>query len=491
MFSHTPDPGSVADLADHQDLDAAIAKFHSIPEGERTEDDVLAGAHALIFRMDWLTPARREELHEALSLLLSMDKRYTRVPEFCYLLGAAYYQLEDYQEAIAWYKKAPDTGLTPSKQEILSICRKALNRPAEKDSFRSRVQRSWASFGPIEGELRQMMNEADSNRKAEKKMISLVSKQVNIAIPDLRWFWTAGDRPLLQLDPEHRKIAALLQQHYLNCAPQAVQDNWYLSVGERAPTDEDLEELRQDGGYLSDLDVQIRHVDADLLELDVFYPSLKPKEETGKAWERVMEKLLFNLGETVYLGVFLHMKLCSTPPKGPTIKLGQLLPTLEAMGLGDREDRSTTLYRRHQMKRLPSIPARNADHPWRQDVFRALTIDPLLDLFYVQGDSASYVEPFLIGTGAVAGFAVFPLKGQTDNPPVLMQDLLKELDDNMDPEIALVLGNAEGLQFGYLDLVAWDLQPALDTVKELLRRHDLPWACWHPFYTPDRTEQLF
>ena len=118
-------------------------------------------------------------------------------------------------------------------------------------------------------------------------------------------------------------------------------------------------------------------------------------------------------------------------------------------------------------------------------------MDPRLNLYYQWNESETYAEPILAGTGAIPGFVVFPLKGQTDNPPVLMAKLLQELDNTMNEENALVLGNAEGLLFGYLDLLAWTLQPALNTVADLLRKHNLPWACWHTFYTPDRTVQLY
>ncbi len=491
MISNPIIPGSISDLVDRKELDAAIAKFRAIPESRRTEDDILGGASALLFRMDWLTPARRAELQETLTLLQSMDQRYTRVPAFCYLLGLTYYQLEEYKEAAVWYKRAPDTGFSPNKQEILATCRQALNTTAEKESFRSRVQRSWEAFAPIEAELRQKMNDADGNRKLEKKMIAQISKLLNIAFLDVPWYWNAGEFPLLQLDPEHVKIAALQQQYFVNCAPKPVKDHWYLSVGESAPTDEELEDLQEDDGYLSDMDVQIVRRDTDILELVLYHPSLDPKKVSDKAKEHVMEKLMFNLGEVVYLGVFTAVVFNGMPPKGRTIKLGQLLPTLEAMGLADRNDLKTTLYRRHKIDRTPMVLDAQSEHMWREDIFRINTIDPLLDMFYQRKLTQTYIAPCFAGTGAIPGFVVFPLKGQTDNPPERMDMLLKELDDAMDPEIALVLGNAEGLQFGYLDLLAWDLQPALDTVVSLLQKHNLPWACWHTFYYPDRTVQLF
>ena len=72
-----------------------------------------------------------------------------------------------------------------------------------------------------------------------------------------------------------------------------------------------------------------------------------------------------------------------------------------------------------------------------------------------------------------------------------MQALLGELDAALDREIGIALGEAEGIEYGYLDILAFDLQPALQTVTGLLQKHNIPWACWHSFFTTDRTVQLY
>ena len=492
LSNRKPEPGSVLDLANNGDLDSAIFQLNTILEEQRTEADRFGGAQALIFRQDWLTPQRRGELEEALSLLQPLVRRLGGDSHLCYFLGSAYYQLGEFREAAAWFKKAPNSGCTPSKQEMLDLCNKVLKRPREKKSFRAQVKKVWDAFAPIEAELRQQMHDIGDSDERMEKLNDRISDLLDMAMPGVAWYWeTDDDLPVLQLEPDLDQIAAMQQQYFMDHAPKAVEDKWFLTVGKYVPFDEDLAEMQQQGGHFSDMDVQINQVNDDSLELVAYHPSLDPEKVTDEAKDAVYEAIFENLGEEVYLGVFRWVKCCGMPPEGPTMKLGQLLPALEAMGFCDREDLDTTLYRRRRSSLTPTVPDCCTEHHWREDIFRAYTMDPRLNLYYQWNESETYAEPILAGTGAIPGFVVFPLKGQTDNPPVLMAKLLQELDNTMNEENALVLGNAEGLLFGYLDLLAWTLQPALNTVADLLRKHNLPWACWHTFYTPDRTVQLY
>ncbi len=485
LSNRKPEPGSVLDLANNGDLDSAIFQLNTILEEQRTEADRFGGAQALIFRQDWLTPTRRKELRQALSLLQSLPD----APDVLYLRGAAYEHLGEYDEASAWYKRATDSSFRPRPMGLYTRCRKALKLSKERESFRSRVQKSWDAFSRQESDLRRQMVEAETTEQ-EEKVSHQISKLLGMAMPEVPWVWEPDTAPEIQLDPGQHKITALLQQYFVDHAPQAVQDTWYLHVGEPIPTDEDLEKLRKSGGRHAALDVRIQQ-SGDDLDLVAYHPSLDPHNPKTGAREEIHWHIVQNLGEEVYLSTFCWVYDRGMPPEGHTIKLGQLLPTLEAMGLVDRKDRNTTLYRRRYFHFIPKLPEPTAEHHWREDISLAFTMDPRLHQSYETGSTDVYPEPDLAGTGAVPGFAVFPLTKQIGNPPALMQTLLEALIQAMDGDVGLVLGYAIGLRFGYLDLLAWDLHPALDTVRDLLRSHSIPWACWHTFYIPSPTVPLY
>lgn len=485
---------SIAELVSRGAYEDAIAKLKTIPKEKQTIEDVFSGAFALTFKMDWPTAGRMEELRWGVSLLEHLIQQIGEAPECALVLGFAHYQLGEYEKAAEYLKEAPKTGfdITPSRRELISSCRQAIKRPADTESFPARVQRAWETFAQEEEELRRLLRESAGRPRREKKVMDRINQLVDMALPRAGWSVARGDRPVLQLDPDiSLKSTALQQKYFADHAPKAVTDHWEVRVGFAPPTDQQLQRMQRPGGYFSGMQVQIApladDLTGDLYELVAYHPHLDPRTVTRDTIGDAMDWILTCLGTLPYLNAFLSVDFRGMPPKGPTMKLEQLLPALEARGWGDRNDVPTLLHRRHTYRRDPAPLDQNDEHRWRADIVRATSIDPNLELFYADGTSDAYTERFFAGTGAVPGFAVFPLEGRTG----LMETLLQELDAAMDPETAAVLGNAEGLQFGYLDLLAWDLQPALDTVKELLQKHNIPWAHWHTFYTLDRTVQIF
>lgn len=308
MLSRKPEPGSVLALANSKDYDGAIFQLNTIPENQRTEADCFGGAQALIFRQDWLTPSRRKELQKALSLLQSLPDE----PDVLYLRGAAHYQLGEYDEASACYKKAADSSFSPRPKSMYTRCRKALKLTKEKESFRSRVQKSWDAFARLESDLRRQMEEAETTEQ-EQKVSDQISRLLDIAMPGVPWIWDPDEAPKMQLEPCHDKIAALQQQYYMDHAPEAVQENWYLPVGALIPTDEDLEDMRESGKHLSAMDVQIKQI-GDYLELTVYHASLDSKNPKAEAKEEILEHIMENLGEEVFLGVFRWVSYRGMPP---------------------------------------------------------------------------------------------------------------------------------------------------------------------------------
>ena len=477
----------------------ATAALEAIPEERRTQTQQILYCFAIALKAEWPTPSRMEEVRQGISMVRALQKNLNRkvsseaymAGQCDYLLGFLHFLLGEYKDAIPYFKKAPELGVTFTNQEMIEKCSTVLNRPKDRVSFRARTKKAWSAFVPEEADLRKRINLAVSDQKARGKMAKKVTALLRIAIPTVGWSWWEGDIPRIALQTGHSKCYALAEQYFLAAAPKALEGRWLFEVGTRIPDGEDLEAMEEDEDPSYHMDVQMVQDDSGMLRLNLYHPSLQIDRYCSEDANKAYEALNACIGDLVYVSLVRSVSFSSTPLQGDTVKLTQLLPTLCAMGYVDREDIPSLLLTRHPYTHPPYNHRPKEERRWRDDILRGSTMDLRPGELYEEGIIEYGPAIMLAGSGAVPCFVVFPLKGQTDNPAALMQTLLNELDGTMAPETALVLGNAEGLQFGYLDLLAWDLQPALGTVRDLLRKHNLPWACWHSFFPTDLTVQLF
>ncbi len=491
----TPKPETLQKWIENGEADRALAALKAIPEEKRTDDDSLLFALTVSAVKDWPTPSHMADLRQAISifqrLLKKLDLKDPSAGYFNYVIALAYCQLGEYKDAVSSFRKAVEPGGEPTNQQMIQACRKLQDRPKDRESFRVRTQKAWAAFLPDEANLRKMMNNAIHSPKTWDKMGKKVYSILTMAFRNVEWTWWEGEVPRITLDPSRSKCIALAEQYFFSSAPKDLENKWEFTVGIRVPEDEDLEVMWEEGTWLCDMDVQVVRAKDDMLTLLVYHKSLDPDKLSAKDTEHILNMIYQNIGEMVFLSLIRSVSFSPTPLQGDKVKLGHLLSSLSAMGYVDREDiRSLVLYR-HPYTRIPKSRSPQEVPKWRDDIVRGSTMDPMLNDLYEEDMSELGPALLLAGSGCVPCFVVFPLKDQTDNPPALMQTLLHELDTALDEDSGVVLGEAEGLQFGYLDLLAMDLQPALETAADVLRRHNIPWACWHSFFTEDRTVQLF
>ncbi len=488
-----PKPEDLLQWINSGEPERALAALKAILEGQRTPIEQSAFPLAVTASSDWPTPSRMADLRQAISgFQAQLKEGNAKDPiagNFNYAIAMAYYQLGEYKEAMTYYRKA--TGGESGNKDMIQRCRKIRDRPKDRESFRVRTQKAWAAFAPEEANLRKMMNDAVHSQKTRDKMEKKVYNFLCTAFRDVDWNWWEGEVPRITLEPSRSKCIAMAEQYFFSCAPQELADKWEFTVGIRVPEDRDLEVMWEEKTWLCDMDVQVVRDRDDMLKLNVYHPSLDTDNLTIADISRVLEMLCQNIGEMVALSLIRSISISPAPLQGDQVKLGHLLSALSAMGYVDREDVTSLFLYRHPYTRIPKSHGPSEARHWRDDICRGSTVDPMLCQLYEEDRSETGAAQPLAGSGCVPCFVVFPLKGQTDNPPALMQALLQELDEALDADHGVALGEAEGLQFGYLDLLAWDLQPALDTAADLLRRRNIPWACWHSFFTEDRTVQLY
>ena len=130
-------------------------------------------------------------------------------------------------------------------------------------------------------------------------------------------------------------------------------------------------------------------------------------------------------------------------------------------------------------------PDRGEDADLRMDVFAGVTLCVPLINSYLQGDSE--LMDYFHQDGAVPGFFYYPLDGFADAKErgKAVLDFRDKLEagvlERAGEDAVTFLGGASGIDYGYLDLIAWDLRKVLDAAVEVLEDLPVQWAAFHPF----------
>lgn len=129
-------------------------------------------------------------------------------------------------------------------------------------------------------------------------------------------------------------------------------------------------------------------------------------------------------------------------------------------------------------------PDPDPDADWRLDVIAGSTACPPLINGYMSADDETMDA--LHSDGVTAGFIAFSLAGFTGENRTqgifAFRDALEaQLEKACGPDVVRMVGGATGVHFGYVDFMAWDLQPVLFEARAFLEASDVPAASFHVF----------
>lgn len=129
-------------------------------------------------------------------------------------------------------------------------------------------------------------------------------------------------------------------------------------------------------------------------------------------------------------------------------------------------------------------PDPDPDADWRLDVIAGSTACPPLINGYMSADDETMDA--LHADGVTAGFIAFSLAGFTGENRTqgifAFRDALEaQLEKACGPDVVRMVGGATGVHFGYVDFMAWDLQPVLFEARAFLEASDVPAASFHVF----------
>ena len=166
----------------------------------------------------------------------------------------------------------------------------------------------------------------------------------------------------------------------------------------------------------------------------------------------------------------------------PGFLLSDLPDKLRELGKDLALDAETLLENSYVGYTREPDPAPDAD--WRLDVIAGSTACPPLINGYMSADDETMDA--LHSDGVTAGFIAFSLDGftgenRTQRIFAFREALEAKLEKACGPDVVRMVGGATGVHFGYVDFMAWDLQPVLFEARAFLEASDVPAASFHVF----------
>ena len=188
------------------------------------------------------------------------------------------------------------------------------------------------------------------------------------------------------------------------------------------------------------------------------------------------------LGEIPHMRWINDFELLDAPRAVPGFLLSDLPDKLRELGKDLALDAETLLENSYVGYTREPDPDPDAD--WRLDVIAGSTACPPLINGYMSADDET-MDAFH-SDGVTAGFIAFSLDGftgenRTQRIFAFREALEAKLEKACGPDVVRMVGGATGVHFGYVDFMAWDLQPVLFEARAFLEASDVPAASFHVF----------
>ena len=472
-----------------------IRLLDAIPPMERSTTETFYLAKSIVERYDWPSPPYLEQLQRVPGLIQSIrnDKSFPNTGiQLDRLQGEALYAMAEYKQALPLLQKVlrrePDDDDT---ELLIDNCNAAIRHPAEKESFRVRTAKAWTEFAQQNDTIRALLADTE-NAKSRKKAAAALKRILRNAFPNPSFsvgYVKQMELPWMQIDA-FSKTELLQVLYFLRHAPESIQDSWTFYPGWPIATRSELESVQ--ALCRSEVLVKISPEVNGRVVLFLFCPDTD--ESFIQLGDRVgaMNVSLRILGSMIHSTFVVRAIFLDRRPEGELVPLEDLLYALSNRGLvEDPFDTDSMELRRfpYEADEIPDEFDMEYEKVWRTDIFSGCSAD--INISNEYDCDTTFIASHLAGSGAIPGFAVFPLRGSPMQRDNLLPDLMAELEAALDPEDGTVLGYFEGVHFGYLDILAWDRQAVLDVLKPLLQGRKFAWAAWHSFFRYDRTLPIF
>ena len=460
-----------------------IEALEALGEDGRTPKLASELARAYNNEADPNTSEGRLMLHRAIELLEPHEEALGATYLWNFRLGYAYYYLDQEGRALSRFRRAHEAKPEDEDaKEFMEDCLKRVTLPFFRVPFRERTQKVWTAFEGEEAEIRAMMD-ADKTHERGEEIVDRIERILQLAFEDVSFeVGFNGVKHELILTPEGNRMKLFELVYFRSHAPASVLRHWEITLGRRGRSGN---ELHAGGVRIGGEDVQAwLEPDDDAFKLSVFcarLADLKAKEE-GRAWWMLTTLTDQLLGEIPHMRWINDFELLDAPRAVPGFLLSDLPDKLRELGKDLALDAETLLENSYVGYTREPDPDPDAD--WRLDVIAGSTACPPLINGYMSADDETMDA--LHADGVTAGFIAFSLAGFTGENRTqgifAFRDALEaQLEKACGPDVVRMVGGATGVHFGYVDFMAWDLQPVLFEARAFLEASDVPAASFHVF----------
>ena len=460
-----------------------IEALEALGEDGRTPELASELARAYNNEADPNTSEGRLMLHRAIEVLEPHEEALGATYLWNFRLGYAYYYLDQEGRALSRFRRAHEAKPEDEDaKEFMEDCLKRVTLPFFRVPFRERTQKAWTAFEGEEAEIRAMMD-ADKTHERGEEIVDRIERILRLAFEDVSFeVGFNGVKHELILTPEGNRMKLFELVYFRSHAPASVLRHWEITLGRRGTSGN---ELHAGGVRIGGEDVQAwLEPDDDAFKLSVFcarLADLKAKEE-GRAWWMLTTLTDQLLGEIPHMRWINDFELLDAPRAVPGFLLSDLPDKLRELGKDLALDAETLLENSYVGYTREPDPDPDAD--WRLDVIAGSTACPPLINGYMSADDETMDA--LHSDGVTAGFIAFSLDGftgenRTQRIFAFREALEAKLEKACGPDVVRMVGGATGVHFGYVDFMAWDLQPVLFEARAFLEASDVPAASFHVF----------
>lgn len=344
--------------------------------------------------------------------------------------------------------------------------------------FRIRVDECWKNFVKEEAVLRQLIdNKADSEQISEE-LHKLLSPAFAGTYAEVG---RKGDKYDLILSLEGSWAYLFSRAYFKQRAPKEVLEHWNIYVGRQSDgnaVDRFQIVMGENSVCASDISLwtEWQNGSADLF---VYCENMLPliKGNINAAYQLLYILLDQSIGELAEMKFIREIKFLDEPLDRPATSLPGLMDDLASNLSMSREqlldtDRYIDLYSAYRIN-----PDESSKDGTRGDIISGSTCFlSLMNGFY---SDRSYAMDSLEEDGIVGGYLFYPIDTvECDSRGTQILDLRDAITNELEkslPDSFMFVGGATGVNFGYIDFIAWDLRDVLEKVPKIAEKNGLSW----------------
>ena len=379
--------------------------------------------------------------------------------------------------------------------------------------FKNRVQACWALFAEKESELRDLIDQKQDSDIITDKLNEMLSPAFSLVYAEVGFNKESQKYDLiLNLEGDWSRLFSLT--YFKKQAPKEVLEKWNIFVGRQAE-EKNVEKtaLNMGGNRIdaADIDLWVDWEDG-AASVFVYCEKLVPLLEKDKAQAYNIIYILLDhaLGELPEMKYIKNLELLTAPrEKAKTslisklfkkseietpLKLGTLQQNfIENLGLSREEllneERYADMYSGYRQD-----PDPEAVDALRKDVIAGLTcFVPVLNDFWC---GESDIADTFRNDGIAVGYLAYPLNGfDGENKSAAILDfrdmITTKLEKTPGDDSFKFIGGATGVNFGYIDFIAWDLRAVLDNAVTIFKETNVKFVLYHSFDRNDDTITLY